>query len=164
VNEAIPRQTEVENIARLARLNMARDHGLHQVAFLWTGDRVAIVGGRPLQTKMDKMAWATILRRMAMEFNADTVLNIMEVWAAETKATALDDRMGPVKDKTGAYEAVLFHLETKQGTWMTLAPIIRVPGQPPSFPMPRFWTQGATEGILTNLLPDKDASAYKKRD
>jgi len=163
MKEAYPKQDEVENIARLARLNLAKDGYLSQVAFLWTGQQIAIVGGRGLYNSTDKQAWAATLRRMAIEFKADTVLSIIEVWAAHPpRDHKPEDLLGPVQDKSGAYEAVLFQLETMDGTWTCVVPIIRSDGQGPAFPMPRYWSQGSVSGTMTNLIPDKKASAYTK--
>jgi hypothetical protein len=158
----IPKIDEVENIARLARLNLAKDGSLVQVAFLWTGPRVAIIGGRPLRSQSDKAAWATIIRRACVEMGADAILTVTEVWAANApKGITQDDLIGPVQGKTGAYEAVLFHLESMDGTWMCVCPIIRAEGQAPTFPMPRHWSEGQTQGLLANFIPDKKASAYR---
>jgi len=164
---AIPKQDEVENIARIARMNLANDGYLAQVGFIWTGDKVAIVGGRAMRNQTDKMAWAAILRRMVIELKADALLTVVEVWAKNTTGASnipLYDQMGPVSGMDGAYEAVMLNLETMDGTWNCLCPIVRSEGQPPSFPMPRFWSQGPTAGILTNLIPDKKASAYGRRE
>lgn len=159
----IPKIDEVENIARLARINLGRDGFLAQTAFLWVGDNVAIIQGRPLKNKADKAGWATVVRRACLDLEADTILTVTEIWAAEVSGPLSgDDRMGPVQGRTDAYEAVMFHLESMDGTWSSLARIVRSPGQPPSFPMPRFWTEGHVEGLLANFLPDKKASAYKK--
>jgi hypothetical protein len=158
VKDDIPKQTEVEDIARRARLNLAKDGYIAQVAFLWSGDRVAIIGGMPIKTNIDKEAWATILRRKAIEMKADTLLMIMEVWGAEVPTSKYnpDDHCGPVKEMQGAYEAVMFHIETMDGTWMSMTPIIKTEGQPKTFPMPRYWSQGKVVGTFANLLPDKN--------
>lgn len=160
----IPKIDEVENIARFARLNMAKDGFLAQTAFIWSGQKVAIIQGRPMEGQGDKIAWATIVRRACVEMAADHVLTVTDIWAANLgKAEAApDDLLGEVKDKPGAYEAVMFHLESMDGTWSCIIPLVRSPGQPPSFPMPRYWNEGRVEGILANFIPDKKASAYKK--
>lgn len=159
----IPRIEEVENLARMARLNMAKDGYLSQIAFLWSGQNVAIIRSRPFKDARDKAAWAAILRRACVQLSADTVLYIMEIFAAPPPPSgAMDDMMGPVQGRTGAYEAVLFHLESMDGTWSCIVPIIRSPGQPPSFPMPRFWTKGRVDGLLANFIPDKRSGAYEE--
>jgi hypothetical protein len=161
----IPKQKQVNEIARLARTNLKNDGCVAQVAFIWTKDKIAIVGGRPMVDKTDKAAWAAILRRMCVELDAQAILTVMEVWTAIAKKDApLDDLMGPVKDKIGAYDAIMFHLETMDGTWMCICPIVRSEGQPPSFSLPRQWIHGKTEGILTNFIPDKNAHAYSKSE
>ena len=165
MNQVIPKQTEVEEIARVARLHLAKDGLIAQTAFIWHGNNVAILGGRPLKDKVDKAAWASILRRSCIELEADTILTVMEVWAASVKGPAKDvDLTGPVEGRDGAYEAVMFHLETMDGTWMCIVPIIRSEGQGPGFAMPRHWIEGNTSGILTNFIPDKKASAYTKQE
>lgn len=159
----IPRIDDVENIARLARLNLAKDGFLAQTAFIWRGDKMTVIQGRPMSSKADKVGWAAIVRAACLQFEADTLLTVNEVWAAQFPGPlAPDDRMGDVKDKDGAYEAVMFHLESMDGTWSCIVRTVRSPGQPPSFPMPRFWVEGSVEGILANFIPDKKASAYKK--
>jgi hypothetical protein len=161
----IPKIKEIEDIARLARLNLEKDGFLAQTAFLWKGDSIAIMGGRPIETKVDKAAWGAVVRRWAVELEADTVLTIMECWAAERKGPlAPDDMKGPISEMAGAYEGVMFHLETMDGTWGCIVRIVKSEGQGPMFPMPRHWTQGHTEGLLTNFLPDKKASAYSRGD
>lgn len=161
----IPRQNEVEDIVRLARLNLAKDGYLAQMAFFWKGNRVLIVGGRPLETKLDKAVWTTMLRNMAIELNPDTVLTLVECWAAERPAnTPANDLRGDVKDKAGSYEGVMFNLETMDGTWFTVAKIVRMEGQGPAFAMPRQWLRATSSGIMTNIIPDKKASAYKRTD
>ncbi len=161
---SIPKIDEVENIARFARLNMAKDGFLAQTAFIWTGEKVAIIQGRPMGSQGDKIAWSTIVRRACVELAADHVLTITEIWAAHLMAAeaAPDDLLGLVKDKPGAYEAVMLHLESMDGTWTCIIPIVKSPGQPNSFPMPRYWTEGQVDGLLANFIPDKKASAYKK--
>lgn len=161
----IPKIDEVENIARFARTNLAKDGYLAPVAFLWTGDKVSIIGSRPLSGNADKAAWAAVIRRACVEMKADTMLYLIEIYAAAVKrAPSPDDLAGPVKDMTGAYEGVLFNLESMDGNWSCIVPIVRSEGQPPSFPMPRFWAEGRVDGLLANFIPDKKASAYERHD
>lgn len=155
----VPHFDEVISIARQARLNLARDGRLTQVAFIWVGNTLSIAGSRPLRSKIDKVAWSAVIRRMCIEMSADAVLTVVEVWTAKRRRGApLDDIIGGVENAPNAREAVLFSLETMDGTWVAICPIIRVDGQGPAFPLPKQWMQGPTTGALFNILPDKKAT------
>ena len=163
MNQQIPHIDELTQLIKTARLHLAKDGHLVQVAFMWTGENVAVIGGRPLYDNVDKIVWSKILRRMVMDLQADALFTMMEVWAVNVDhAPTPDDLMqAPNKNTGGAYEAIMFSLETMDGSWVAVCPIIRMEGQGPAFAMPRFWVQGQASGTMFNIIPDKNAQAYR---
>jgi hypothetical protein len=157
----IPRQRHIETIARMSRKTLAKDGFLNQLAYIWKGDNFVVMGGMPIGDQASKKTWAWALRRACLMMEADTVLTVTEAWCRPVNPDIPDDMMGPVEGQRGAYEGVIFHLETLDGTWACIVPIIRVPGQGPAFPMPRFWGRGEASGTLSGFIPDKKASAYQ---
>ena len=152
----------MESVARMSRKTLARDGFLNALAYVWKGDRFVIVGCD--FSRVGKAEYAAALRRVCMELEADTFLLVTEIWAARARTDGMDDMMGEVAKRPGAYEAVLFHLESPDGTWMCASPIVRMEGQGPAFPMPRYWYQGPASGVFTEFIPDKKASAYERKE
>ena len=121
----------LDELLRVARINLERDGNLMPVAFLFSNGGLDIVG-TPFRSDEDKEVTVIMLRGMAREKKATAVAMLAEAWHAnlEPGQTLTEWDGTPVRKMKNRREVVQVYVEDQDGYWFGLAPITRDTGRP----------------------------------
>lgn len=160
-NAEIPKSDAVLKLIRNGRTYLIATGKFPHACVTWRGEEMNVMVPMGAPGNHDDMAELFgMIRRTVVQLEADTVLYMCQGWGKELNGgpPSHDDFGGKnIQDLRGSFRIVILHLESNDGAWTAVVPVVEVPGQPPLIPMPKYWALNSMRGVIENLLPDKKA-------